>query len=187
MPFQSLHSLWRYHGEARRLVTTMKYRPSLTLAKLSGTALADALIEIPILHSSEILIPIPAARGSFRLRLFNQAAVLARAFSQRSSIPWSTDTILHRGYRAPQASLPDRERLSNVRSCFQIGRNNVTGKKVLLFDDVVTTGATIAAASRLLLQNGALEVHAAALALSDNFPAHYALLEQEFGPASRGG
>jgi predicted amidophosphoribosyltransferase len=105
-------------------------------------------------------------------RGFNQAALLlaeARRAS-RSHIPVDPSALRRRVYTSPQTGLSRRMRQRNVAGAFDIPprrRHRIAGKRILLVDDVVTTGATIAAASRALLRAGAISVVAFAAARAE--------------------
>jgi predicted amidophosphoribosyltransferase len=161
----SIRFLWEYDGLARDLIRTMKYRPSMSLATLAGALLNGA---VPFLFppgtSWDLIIPIPASRAMFRRRLFHPCQELARPISQSMKIPLLSP-LYHDHKRAPQASLTHEERLRRIRSLFSLARRfDARGRRILLVEDVITTGATIGAAAHVLRQAGALRVDVLALA-----------------------
>lgn len=185
LPFRSLYSIWSYAGDAQRFITAMKYGPSLSLAKISGELLAQSIANNSLHKPCNLIVPIPSSRESFRTRLFNQSAVLAKACSQRSGAAWHANALRHRGCSAPQASLDSRERFKNVQNSFSANPALVAHKNIMLVDDVATTGATISSAARALRAAGAAEVHAVALSQSEGLQAHWAWLEEAFGLPER--
>ena len=160
----SIRFLWEYDGLARDLIRTMKYRPSVALARLGGSLLCDALPHLFSHTSWDMIVPIPASHVMFRRRLFHPCHELAQATSKHYRIAIH-DALIHARKRAPQASLDHVARLRNLRHLFKTSRPKVVlGKNILLIEDVITTGATSAAAAYALRNAGAARVDILALA-----------------------
>jgi len=160
----SIRFLWEYDSLARDLIRTMKYRPSLALASVGGGLLRDS---IPHLYTSarwDAVVPVPSSRTLFRKRLFHPCTELAQPITQALQTPL-VHALQHGTKRAPQASLSHDERLRRLRKLFTTTRGfNPAGKRILLVEDVITTGATISAAAFTLKQAGAAQVDVIALA-----------------------
>jgi len=160
-PFDRLRHLWRYHGEARDLITIMKYRPSRALCLEIGRALAGAA---PVLFGPPdwgAIVPVPASAASLRRRSFNQCLLFARAIRGAlgsGAPPVRLDALRHFGRRPSQASLSRSRRIVNIRGAFSAEKKAVSGLRLLLVDDVITTGATAASAAIALLEAGAAGV-----------------------------
>jgi len=177
LPFRSACSVWPYHGVVRNFIMTMKYRPSLTLARLAAEQLADALLEHPQ-FKCDLVVPVPTSPKNFRKRLFNQSGILAQGIAKKFDLPCDTLALRHLGCAAPQASLAHKARFQNVKRSFESRHNSVAEKSVLLVDDVITTGATVASASLALLKGGASCVNVVALATSDSWTSYLAALQE---------
>ena len=151
-----------YQGAVARSIGLLKYKGDLT--QIRPLAALAALIPEPP-EACDVIVPMPLSPRRARARGFNQALVLARAaFPGRPLEP----RLLARPVEAelPQAALTRGERQKAIRGSFKAS-GLVRGLKVLLFDDVVTTGATAAEAARTLMAAGAGTVHLAALALTE--------------------
>lgn len=160
----SMRFIWDYNGIVRDLIRSMKYRPSITLTDLCADILSDALSELYPNKSWDLVVPIPASRQLFKRRLFypcNQIALrIAKNYGILLANPLRQNTK-----RAPQSTLNHEERLRRLRGSFVLVNPSILrGKKVLLIEDVITTGATIASVSYTLKKHGALEVAVLALA-----------------------
>ena len=166
-PFRSIRFLWNYDGEARRIISIMKYRPSIALCRLASFLLASADLDLP--DDCSLVLPVPASRKSIRIRGFNQCAILAGAAADKMGLPVGTGTLQHLGSPHPQASLPHWKRLRNVRRSFAARPSETAGRRILLIDDVITTGATSTAAALSLLAAGADSVDLLALARSEHW------------------
>ena len=109
-----------------------------------------------VLQGADVVVPVPLHPWRHAVRGFNQAAELARP------LPLPGVRALRRvRYTAPQADLPAEQRHANIRGAFQVRRSaDVAGACIVLIDDVSTTGATLEACARALLEGGAREVRA---------------------------
>jgi len=141
------------------LVQQLKYGRRLALALPLGDALAAAYARAPCdFRAPEVLVPMPLARARQRERGFNQAIEIARVVSRRTGI-----ALCHALARpqdtSAQAGLGRRERQRNVRGAFAAVAP-VAGRRVALLDDVMTSGATVDAATGALLAAGAARVDA---------------------------
>ena len=158
-PFQRARAAVSYHGVARRMVQGLKYSDRTDLARWMAGWMARAGAEL--LADAETIVPVPLHRGRFLRRRFNQSAELARALARRSGKPFEPMALARVKITRQQVGLDRREREDNVRGAFRVppeGDIKVRGRRVLLVDDVYTTGATISAAARALKRGGATGV-----------------------------
>lgn len=135
-----------------RLIRAYKYGGELRLAFLFGAALADEVVE-----RVDLIVPIPLTPERLRTRGFNQALEIARHVGKRHRTPVAAAACRRPGDAIPQALLPWRERERNVRGAF-VCDADVTGLRVAVVDDVLTTGATLNALAKSLKRAGAKEV-----------------------------
>jgi ComF family protein len=141
-------------------IQRLKYAPDPTLIAPLAALLADLAASEP---RPDLLIPMPASRAQLRSRGFNQAAELARTSARRLGLKLGPDTVARVREGLPQASLPWDERAGNVRGAFACAAD-VSGLRVAIVDDVMTTGATLEELARTLKRAGAREVTAWVLA-----------------------
>ncbi len=155
--FTAARAVGTYAGALRAAVLSLKRTPYV------GARLADLLCAVhsrPPLAGTTRIIPVPLHPARERERGFNQAALLARALARTTGLPldeWSlgrtTHTVQHR------AGMDARARRETVAAAFQVVRPRlVAGERVLLVDDVFTTGATVSACAHALKAAGAVEV-----------------------------
>jgi ComF family protein len=114
--------------------------------------------------SFDVIVPVPLHAARQRERGFNQAQLLAELLSARTSIP--TKPLLERiRYTTTQTALDRAERIENLHNAFRLRKKaDVQALRVLLVDDVLTTGATLSECARVLKRAGALSVYAAIVA-----------------------
>lgn len=156
-PFDATIAAWRYAFPADRLLQAFKYAGMLALAEPFASALADA-VEGRDVPRPDLVIAVPLSLSRQRERGFNQAHEIARRLALRLDVPLAH--ALSRTRDAPaQAGLTLRERARNLRDAFEADPS-VSGRTVALVDDVMTTGATLRAASRALRAAGAARIDA---------------------------
>jgi ComF family protein len=154
---------WLYERPVRRAVHALKYRRRRRVAGALADALADALPGAP---PGDALVPVPLHAGRLAERGFNQSEELARRLSARWQLPLRSEGLARARDTGHQAGLARRERLGNVAGAFVWRASGPPPARVILVDDVLTTGATLAACAAALRAAGAREVRAVALARS---------------------
>lgn len=150
-------SVYLYEGRAAQAVRRLKYGRATSLA----AAMADDLASHIRALGEDLIVPVPIHRRRRGERGFNQAELLCQGRHDR---PVSTTAIRRVRMTPPQASLPVAERAENLRGAFRADPREVEGRKVLLVDDVVTTGHTARECAAALMAAGAIEVGVLAFA-----------------------
>lgn len=148
-------------GPTRQLVHRLKFGDRLDLAGPMGAWMARAGTEI--LVEADALIPIPLHPSRLRKRKFNHSGALAEAVSRHCGVPVRHRILQRIKPTSSQIGLSRSQRALNVQGAFQVkaeDRLAIEGARVVLVDDVLTSGATINAASRALLRAGAAQVEA---------------------------
>ncbi len=134
------------------LIHHYKYDGNLALARFFSDALTTH-ITAPV----DLIMPMPLAPARLRERGFNQALEIARGISRATGIALATTACRRVVDSAPQATLPWQERAKNIRGAF-VCDADLTGKRVAVVDDVLTTGATLNELARNLRKAGAIEI-----------------------------
>jgi predicted amidophosphoribosyltransferase len=162
---RSVRYIWEYEGVARDFIRAMKYHHIPYLAFLAGEVVAR---ELPLLfgeRSWDVIVPIPSSPRMLKQRLFQPCLEMSRAIQKNLSGVTIRHGLRHRTNRTPQARRTHQERLQGIRSLFKVhGARHLRGARVLLVEDVITTGATVEAACDALLRAGVLSVDVVALA-----------------------
>lgn len=157
--FIGVSALYRYAFPADRLIQALKYQHRLALAGWFGQSLAQACAKV----DAQRIVPLPLHPVRLRERGFNQAMEIARALGNCLKIPVDRHILQRPRATSPQAGLPLKERRSNVRGAFECS-GDLGGARILLVDDVLTSGATADECARVLRLHGAGEVHVAVVA-----------------------
>ena len=157
--YQRARAVVRYDDVARALVHALKYGDRLDLAPTMGRWMARAGREL--LAEADLIIPVPLHWRRLWARRFNQSAALAHVVSSISGITASTTALKRIKATPQQVGLSKSERASNVQGAFGVsaeGKAEIARRRVVLLDDVLTSGATADACARVLLRAGARNV-----------------------------
>jgi ComF family protein len=128
--------------------------------------LAGLLVKcLPAQRDVDLLVPVPLHPVRLRERTYNQALLLARELGRQYRLPTGHDVLIKQRSTTPQQSLSAAQRHDNLRGAFVLNRE-VSGAKILLVDDVMTTGVTVDLCSQVLLAGGAERVDVAVVARS---------------------
>lgn len=117
----------------------------------------------------DALVPIPLHKTRKRKRGFNQAQLLAEKLGKRLEIPVEKRILERTKKTGPQKELNDVQRRANLKNAFQVRQNDVRLKRIVLVDDIYTTGSTIDAAVAVLLEHGAEKVYFLTICIGRGF------------------
>lgn len=165
------HACCWYSGLARAAVHMLKFGCLVYPADAFGVMMSDRLRGV----AADALVPVPSGLFSVEKRGFSPAEVIAERVSLRLDIPieFALDADID---KAEQKTLSRKGRIRNARKCFHIAKDaDIREKRLLLIDDVTTTGSTLSALAEILLEHGAAEVMAAVFA---KVPGNFRRLEQ---------
>jgi ComF family protein len=157
--YQRARAAVRYDEIARVLVHALKYGDRLDLAPTLGGWMAQAGAEL--LAEADALVPVPLHWRRLWARRFNQSAALAEVIARHSGVPVTRGALRRTRSTPHQVGLSASERATNVQGAFRVppsGRPDVQGRRLILIDDVLTSGATSDACARALSRAGAAQV-----------------------------
>lgn len=157
--FRRARAVCRFDGAARELVHRLKYDDRLELALTLGRMMTQAGREL--LGEAEMIVPVPLHRTRLWSRRFNQAAALAQVVAKLSTVPLAPGLLARVKRTRQQVGLTRAQRIDNLQGAFKVPlamRPRIEGRRILLIDDVLTTGSTVNASARALLRAGAAQV-----------------------------
>lgn len=163
--FEAAVSAYRARGIVRHVILNFKYGRQIHLRQLVARWLMAAFDDRRLREQQfDAIVPVPLHPAKQRERGFNQAELLAEWLSDRLSLPLSR-ALERTRYTTTQTAFDRAERMQNLRGAFRLRKKaNVRKLRVLLIDDVLTTGSTLSECARVLRQAGASCVHAATAA-----------------------
>ncbi|HEY0235638.1 MAG TPA: ComF family protein [Afipia sp.] len=157
--YQRARAAVRYDDVASTLVHALKYQDRTDLAPAMGRWMAHAGREL--LSEADALIPVPLHWKRSWSRRYNQSGALARVIEKHSDVPMVSDVLARVRPTQQQVGLSKLERARNVQGAFKVAnekKSRVAGKRIVLVDDVLTSGATVDACARALLRAKAASV-----------------------------
>ncbi len=158
-PFGRLRAAVLYQDLSAKLVSALKYSDRTDLVPLMAGWMCRAGAEL--LSDAQVIVPVPLHSGRLWRRRFNQSAEIGRTIARSAHVRFAPLALKRVKPTQSQVGLGPRQRMENVRGAFKVPdgrRPEVEGKRVLLVDDVYTTGATVASATRALKRAGAKNV-----------------------------
>ena len=155
-----------YKSPLKEAIGLFKYQSKVSLAGPLATLLLRALTPLPTpLSMIDVILPVPLHPTRLRQREYNQSLLLAFPLSTQLGLPLSSTSLVRIRQNTPQTSLRRKDRLKNLRRSFVVSQPTVLrAKKILLVDDVFTTGTTVNECAKALRKAGASDVYVVTLA-----------------------
>lgn len=161
--------VWGYSDGISRSIYQFKYHGMRDYARFYGAELARCCGGMIQAWGADVFVPVPLHGSRYRKRGYNQAALVARQAGRLLGLPVDEGLLVRRHGTRPQKELDEKGRRENLKNAFIISRNVVEYSKVVLVDDIYTTGATVDECSRVLLDAGVKSVYFAALCIGRGF------------------
>jgi ComF family protein len=163
-PYDRARAVFRYDDASKGLVLSFKHADRPGLARFFTPWMARAAAEL--LPDADLIVPVPLHRWRLLRRRYNQAALLAMGLSRRSGVRCIPDLLRRTRSTRPQGMMGREERERNVKGAITLAKSpeSLAGKRVLLVDDVLTTGATLGECVRVLRQSGVSRIDVVTLA-----------------------
>lgn len=156
---------FRKGGIVQQLLHELKYRNQPELGVRIGQLYGSELKQAGLEKEFDVIIPVPLHEGRKRQRGYNQSSMFAQGLSDAMNIPWQESVSVRVQSTLTQTKKSRAERWANVKEAFAISHlDDVRGKRVLLVDDVITTGATLEACGQHLLNNACQSLSIACIA-----------------------
>ncbi|MEQ6121335.1 ComF family protein [Reichenbachiella sp. MALMAid0571] len=153
------------HGAAQKILHELKYRDQKGLGIMMGQWLGYYILEKAEMLDIDLIIPIPLHKSKLRKRGYNQSALIAEGLSKSLGINWEGNILERKVYTSTQTKKGKTDRWVNVDNIFQKSNNkDIKNQHILLIDDVITTGATIESAAKILTESGVGKISIACIA-----------------------
>ena len=163
MSLDGVRSVFRFEGAVRQAILQFKYRNLKALAEPLARAMGDYLREHPL--PADVIVPTPLHTRRLRERGYNQSALLARELARLSHLPVVEGCLVRIKNTPPQTRTKSAvERHHNIAGAFACRNRRLEGKRILLIDDVCTSGATLNSCAFALKAGGATSVWGLTLA-----------------------
>ncbi|MCX6826177.1 MAG: ComF family protein [candidate division Zixibacteria bacterium] len=160
-------ALGHYVDPLKKIIHQFKYYGYKKLSAALGNHLIAKYLPALEKADGDCIVPIPLDHFREKTRGFNQAAVLSDIISKRLNILSAQGNLVKRAKTKDQTRLDPRQRIENMKGAFAVQGDTLLAKRVILMDDVVTTGATLREAMKVILESGAKPVLALVVAATD--------------------
>lgn len=171
---QSFHyiqgkSLWIHKGAVPWSIYQFKYHNRRIYGQFYAYELYRIYGKLIRLWGIDLIVPVPLHWRRRRKRGYNQAEIVARHLGELTGIPVEKRLVIRKKYTKPQKTLNNKERVRNLKDVFEVRKTAVRQKNILLVDDIYTTGSTIDAVSRVLLEKGHNKVWFLTISIGQDF------------------
>lgn len=162
----SLINFYSY-SDVRWMIHRLKYEGRKDIAITLGQMTGKRILKSPLYNDIDVIIPIPLHKDKLRKRGFNQAAYFGKAIGEIIKVPVRENVIIKHLYTKSQTKMSRIERIQNVMNSFTLlDKNGIRGRHILIVDDVLTTGATIEACARKLMESDGIKISIATACLA---------------------
>ncbi len=152
-------AVWAYDEYIKKSMYLFKYHNQREYADFYGKEIARLYGRQIKMWDCQALIPVPLYKDKYKIRGYNQAFLIADRIGKELNIKVDDEILLRVKSTKAQKELDDKERYNNLKNAFQIGKNDVQYKRVIVIDDIYTTGATIDSCAKVLKEAGVLKVY----------------------------
>lgn len=152
--------VFKYEDIIREKILKFKFENEAYLHRFFAEAVLNNKENIKFIEEFDYLIPVPIHKMRKKQRGYNQSELIAKAICQEiKSIKFQTNIIKKDKNIAPQSTLNQKQRLENIKDVYKvINKEKIENKKILILDDIYTTGSTANECSRILINSGAKEI-----------------------------
>jgi competence protein ComFC len=165
--FNSLY-VFEKDKELQRIIHSMKYENNFRIGETLGRLLGDKLLNEMFMKNIDIIIPVPLHHLKKSERGYNQSYYISKGVNKILKLVLDEKSAKRIKYTETQTSMNIKEREKNIAGAFRVKDNkNISGKNILIIDDVITSGNTVSEFGRTLKQSGAGAIYAASLAIAD--------------------
>ena len=165
--FTSLY-VFEKDKELQRIIHSMKYGNNFRIGETLGKLLGDKLLNEIQTRNLDLIIPVPLHHLKKSERGYNQSFYISKGVNRKLKLVLDKRSVKRIKYTETQTSMNIREREKNISGAFKVKSiNNISGKNILIIDDVITSGNTVSEFGKILKKNGAGTIYAASLAIAD--------------------
>ena len=162
---KNIFFVYRYEGKIRDLIIDYKFNDKAYLYKTFAENLLKNKKLCKFLYSYDIILSVPLHKKRYLERGYNQSDLIAKEIAKKLNIMYDSKVLIKKVNIKPQSTQRINERKTNVKGIFEVNnKERIINKKVLIFDDIYTTGSTANECKEVLLKSGAKQVGILALA-----------------------
>jgi len=165
--------IFLYDETMKKTMAAFKFKGRAEYGDSLGFLMADNSRDKLALWKPDLLVPVPIHKEKLRTRGYNQAEKLACSVSRTTGIPVKRNAVVRTGRTRAMKNLGAEERQENLEEAFRQGTDSVRGRRILIIDDIYTTGSTVDAVSKVLRSGGALLIAFLTVCIGKGFMIEY--------------
>lgn len=159
LAFATAQYRFRKSGRVQHLLHELKYKNHPEIGEVLGRVYGQQLSRSAVCQGIQVIVPVPLHPSRMRRRGYNQSASFAAGLSESLGIPYREDYLARKSMTATQTTKTKLSRWENMRGVFQVPQSaEIADKRIMLVDDVITTGSTLEACAEVLLASGCREL-----------------------------
>ena len=163
--FEIAYSVYTYSGTISKMIRNIKYANKMHMIRYFASQLGDTYANMP---TCDVVVSVPPSQDRLRYRYHDHTKLLAEEFSKITGVPYNPDVIQRTRETEPLEKKSPKDRREHLKGAFRIAdRLAIKAKRVLILDDVYTTGATANECATILKKMGALEVYVLTIAVTE--------------------
>lgn len=162
-------SLWVHDPVVKRSIYGFKYKNRRVYAEVYGRELVRRFGTLIKIWGIELIVPVPLHKKRYRQRGYNQAFLLAKEISDHTGIKMDNELVVRKRYTDPQKKLGNKDREKNLKNAFELTREKIEQKHILIIDDIYTTGSTINEIARILKKAGVDKIFFLTISIGQGF------------------
>lgn len=167
--FKQSFSVFEYTDSIKNSIFNFKYHNKKEFGKIYGDEMCIRLGDVIKRINPDVIVPVPISKERMTIRGYNQAELIARSVGENMNIPVDTNLIYRVKNTVAMKELDPTNRIKNLRNAFQITKNVVRYNKIIVVDDIYTTGATLDAVTKELTRFGNIDVYGMVLCVGQGF------------------
>lgn len=167
--FSQGKAVWVYENEIKKSIYRFKYQNKREYGRVYAEEIAARYGQWIKSKQIQVIVPVPLHKKRKRKRGYNQAEVLAKELGRILGLPVDTELLVRVRDTSPQKILNDAERKNNLKKAFKTTKSVVQLQYILVVDDIYTTGSTVDAVAKILLEAGVLEVYTCCISIGKGY------------------
>lgn len=167
--YEQGRSLWLHEGLVKKSIYGFKYKNRRVYAKVYAREMMEQFLELLKIWKIDVIVPVPLHKKRYRKRGYNQAFLLADEISKITGIQTDEELVVRKRDTDPQKEFGNKDRKKNLKGAFEVTKRGIKNRRILIVDDIYTTGSTIDEIAEILKKAGAGDIFFLTISIGQGF------------------